>query len=292
MNISRNTISIRSDMHDNAPDIRIHSTSPGDAAGIKTCPAGKGSVPDDLSGVTIRPAGPNDAAALLAIYRPYVENTAITFEYDVPTEEEFRARIAHTITRYPYLIAEREGRPVGYAYAGPFKERAAYDWAVEVSIYVAQECRRSGIGRALYRALEEVLAEMGIQNLEACIAVPAVSFGSYGNSSTDSSETDNTPGTDTAFAAGIDDTPVAAAAAATGGDRKARITVPSISDEYLDRSSVDFHAHLGYRLVGGFDRCGCKFGRWYSMVWMEKHIGQHEDAAPIRPWPEVCSSRR
>ena len=266
MNISRNTISIRSDMHDNAPDIRIHSTSPGDAAGILTCPAGKDNAPDDLSGVTIRPAGPNDAAALLAIYRPYVENTAITFEYDVPTEEEFRVRIAHTITRYPYLIAEREGRPVGYAYAGPFKERAAYDWAVEVSIYVAQECRRSGIGGALYRALEEVLAEMGIQNLEACIAVPAVSFGGNGDSSADLPE--------------------------AGGGRGMCITIPNISDEYLDRSSVDFHAHLGYRLVGGFDRCGCKFGRWYSMVWMEKHIGQHEDAAPIRPWPEVCSSRR
>ena len=253
MYMSGKTGAVRSEVQGGVPDVTLRPAEPADAAGIKTCPAGKGSVPDDLSGVTIRPAGPNDAAALLAIYRPYVENTAITFEYDVPTEEEFRARIAHTITRYPYLIAERGRRPVGYAYAGPFKERAAYDWAVEVSIYVVQECRRSGIGGALYRVLEEVLAEMGIQNLEACIAVPAVSF--------ESSE-----------------------------DTDACICVPAVSDEYLDCSSVDFHTHLGYRLVGGFDRCGCKFGRWYSMVWMEKHIGPHGDAAPIRPWPEVRSA--
>ena len=82
--------------------------------------------PDDL---TIRAATPEDAAALLEIYAPYVEKTAVTFEYAVPSAEEFAGRIARTLERYPYLIAMAEGQIMGYACAGPFKERAAYDWA-------------------------------------------------------------------------------------------------------------------------------------------------------------------
>ena len=84
---------------------------------------------------SIRMATPDDAEALLAIYAPYVRDTAITFEWDVPSVEEFRARIAHTLERYPYLVAESAGgRALGYAYAGPLKERKAYDWACELSI--------------------------------------------------------------------------------------------------------------------------------------------------------------
>lgn len=183
--------------------------------------------------ILIRPANPDDSALLLEIYRPYVENTAITFEYDVPTEEEFKGRISKTLERYPYLIAIKDGQPAGYAYAGPFKERAAYDWTAEVSVYVAWDCRRQGIGRRLYLTLEEELRQMGIQNLEACIAVP-----------------------------------------------------PS-ADKYLDRSSAAFHVRLGYRMIGEFDRCGYKFGRWYNMVWMEKIIGTHSQATPIRPWTKT-----
>ncbi|MDD3243061.1 MAG: GNAT family N-acetyltransferase [Eubacteriales bacterium] len=121
----------------------------------------------------IRTATQADAPALLAIYAPYVENTAITFEYEVPSEQEFAQRIRRVLTRYPYLVAEADGELLGYAYAGAFKERAAYQWAVETSVYVRQDQKRRGIGAALYRALEECLAAQGVLNVNACIAYPA-----------------------------------------------------------------------------------------------------------------------
>ncbi len=120
----------------------------------------------------IRIATPEDAAALVAIYAPYVENTPITFEYTVPTVEEFAERIRHTLARYPYLIAEKGGVPVGYAYASAFKGRAAYDWSVETSIYVSQEVRSSGVGSLLYEKLEEYLTAQHICNVCACITYP------------------------------------------------------------------------------------------------------------------------
>lgn len=104
--------------------------------------------------VTIRMAEEADAAALLSIYAPYVEKTAITFEYEVPTVQEFKNRITSTLKRYPYLAAIRDGRIIGYAYASQFKERAAYDWAVETSVYVSGDARRTGAGSLLYEALE------------------------------------------------------------------------------------------------------------------------------------------
>ena len=121
----------------------------------------------------LRAAAPEDAAALLAIYAPYVTDTAITFEYDVPSEVEFAERIRRTLERYPYLVAERGGVCVGYAYAGAFKERAAYAWGVETSIYVRRTERRTGVGGKLYAALEEILRMQNVLNLNACIAVPA-----------------------------------------------------------------------------------------------------------------------
>ena len=120
----------------------------------------------------IRPAKPDDSEALLAIYAPYVLTTAITFEYEVPTVEAFATRIARTLERYPYLVAEDDGRVVGYAYAGHYSERAAYDWCCELSVYVAQDARRKGVGRRLYAALERDLAAMGICTLYACVAQP------------------------------------------------------------------------------------------------------------------------
>ena len=111
-----------------------------------------------------------DAEALLTIYAPYVEQTAITFEYDVPTVDEFSRRITDVSKRYPWLVAEDNGRIVGYAYASAFKERAAYQWAVETSIYVDRNERGKGIGRLLHEALEEALRERGILNMNACIA--------------------------------------------------------------------------------------------------------------------------
>lgn len=131
---------------------------------------GMNHMPD--SSITLRMAEESDAAALLSIYAPYVENTAITFEYEVPTLEEFQSRIASTLKRYPYLAAVREGRIIGYAYASPFKERAAYDWAVETSIYVSGEARRTGAGTCLYEALEALLKRQNVINVNACIAYP------------------------------------------------------------------------------------------------------------------------
>ncbi len=117
-------------------------------------------------------AAPADAPALLAIYAPYVKKTAITFEYDVPTEEEFRGRISRTLQRYPYLAAEQNGEILGYAYTGPFGERAAYNWAAETSIYLREDARGMGLGKLLYAELERISAAQNIQNLYACIAFP------------------------------------------------------------------------------------------------------------------------
>ena len=125
-----------------------------------------------MSTITIRTAALDDAAALLAIYAPYVEQTAITFEYEVPSLEEFRGRIAHTLRRYPYLVAEENGEILGYAYTGPFGERVAYSWAVETSIYLRQDIRGRGLGKRLYQALEDVSRAQNVQSLYACIAYP------------------------------------------------------------------------------------------------------------------------
>lgn len=123
-----------------------------------------------MENIIIRSAKVDDAEKILDIYSWYVENTAITFEYTVPGVEEFRGRIAATLEKYPYIVAEREGEVLGYAYAGTFHARAAYDWSVETSIYVKRELRREGIGALLYKELEKRLGEQGILNLYACIA--------------------------------------------------------------------------------------------------------------------------
>ncbi|MDY2629676.1 MAG: N-acetyltransferase family protein [Lachnospiraceae bacterium] len=123
--------------------------------------------------IQIRLAREEDAQQLLSIYAPYVENTPVTFEYEVPSLEEFRERILHTLEKYPYLVAVNQGNMIlGYAYAGTFKARAAYNWAVETSIYLREDCRGAGIGGRLYAALENILKKQHIINLNACIAYP------------------------------------------------------------------------------------------------------------------------
>lgn len=122
--------------------------------------------------IKIRIATINDATELLDIYAHYVTNTAITFEYDVPSKGEFENRIRNTLKKYPYLVAELEGNIVGYAYAGEFKIRAAYQWNVETSIYVHKDYKHMGIGKQLYQALENILKSQNILNVNACIAYP------------------------------------------------------------------------------------------------------------------------
>jgi len=120
--------------------------------------------------IEIRRITPADAEKLLEIYAPYVTETAITFEYDVPTIDEFRKRIEVILEKYPYTAAIQDGEIIGYAYAGLFKARAAYDYDVEVTIYIKKEHRRSGVGKILYAELERLLKKQGITNLYACIA--------------------------------------------------------------------------------------------------------------------------
>ncbi len=122
----------------------------------------------------IRIATKQDAQALLDIYSYYVDQTAITFEYDAPSLEEFTNRILNTLKKYPYLVAEEEGKILGYAYAGAFNPRAAYDWAAEVTIYLDKSAQGKGLGKALYNALENALKLQNIINLNACIAYPEV----------------------------------------------------------------------------------------------------------------------
>ncbi|WP_298786625.1 GNAT family N-acetyltransferase [uncultured Campylobacter sp.] len=213
--------------------------------------------------IKLRLATPQDAEALLEIYAPYVKQTAISFEYDVPGAAEFAERIEQTLQRYPYLLAyvsdeaaganderdenfkisasaESEISPadeardrtnaatkqnganlivaakqsganlkheqiLGYAYASVFKERAAYDWSAESSVYVSQNARALGIGRLLYEALQRALKAQNIVDMNTCIAC---------------------------------------------GD-----------DEYLNDASVRFHERMGFRFVGKFERCAYKFGR-------------------------------
>jgi len=191
---------------------------------------------------SIRSATIEDAEALLAIYKPYVENTAITFEYSSPSVKTFAGRIQNTLEKYPYLVLERAmdianlecaaggnaastlngtAEILGYCYAGVFKARAAYSRSVETSIYVKMSEHGKGYGRALYNELENALKKQGILNAYACIASPK-------------------PGS-----------------------------------THLDNSSQKFHEHMGYSLVGTFNDCAYKFGQWYNMIWMEKMLGEH-----------------
>ncbi len=127
----------------------------------------------------IRRAWEGDVPAMLAIYAPYVENTTVSFEYDVPCRKTFTQRFYTYTAQFPWLVWEEEGKILGYAYASAPFERAAYRWCAEPSIYLAPEARGRGIGKALYAALEWILAEQGYQVLYALITeenTPSIRF--------------------------------------------------------------------------------------------------------------------
>ena len=127
-----------------------------------------------MSTISIRVAQIEDAPQLLAIYAPYVRGTAVTFEGDVPSLEEFISRMKLVMTRYPYLVIEKDHKVVGYAYATRFHPRCSYDWCVELSIYLDRNERHTGLGRLMYEKMELLLKKMGILNVYACISSPEV----------------------------------------------------------------------------------------------------------------------
>ena len=173
---------------------------------------------DDIS---IRFAKPEDAKELLKIYAYYVTDTAISFETEVPSEEEFKLRIEEVLKSYPFIVACKDDEILGYAYLHSFVGRKAYELSAETTIYLNPDKKKMGIGKKLYSVLEDIAKVQNITNLYSCIGYV---------------------------------------------DKE---------DEYLNNNSVQFHEHIGFRMVGKFENCGHKFGRWYHMVWMEKIIGKH-----------------
>ena len=122
--------------------------------------------------LSVRDATVEDVPRLLEIYEYYVNTTAITFDYSVPSSSDFTQQMILIQKKYPYLVVESEGKVWGYAYASPWIHRAAYDWCCESSIYIHKDARKQGLGRLLYMHLEDLLSQMGILNIYACIALP------------------------------------------------------------------------------------------------------------------------
>lgn len=185
---------------------------------------------DDIS---IRFAKPEDAKELLKIYAYYVTDTAISFETEVPSEEEFKLRIEEVLKSYPFIVACKDDKILGYAYLHSFVGRKAYELSAETTIYLNPDKKKMGIGKKLYSVLEDIAKAQNITNLYSCIGYV---------------------------------------------DKE---------DEYLNNNSVQFHEHIGFRMVGKFENCGHKFGRWYHMVWMEKIIGEHGEIREFLKFKEV-----
>ena len=168
--------------------------------------------------MVIRVANIGDAEAIRRIYQPYVEETAVSFEYKTPTVEEFKDRIKNTMENYPYLVAEIDDKIVGYVYAGSFHTRAAYKHSAELSIYIDRDYRKQGLGKEMYQRIIGILAMQNVYQVHACIASP------------------------------------------------------DQYDEHLTRDSELFHEKIGFKVVGRHEKCGYKFGKWYSIIWMDKNL--------------------
>jgi len=173
-----------------------------------------------MNDCTIRPAAIDDASAVAAIYAPYVRDTAISFELEPPDAEEMARRIAQISGTYPYLVCcAGDGRVVGYAYASRHKERAAYRWDVDVSVYVDNAFCGRGIGTMLYTRLFELLERQGFRRAYA----------------------------------GID--------------------IPNPASEAL-------HIKFGFKPVGIFRSTGWKLGKWRDVLWMDRPVGDGDNAPP------------
>ncbi len=159
----------------------------------------------------IREATEEDAASLAAIYKYYVEETAISFELTAPDKDEMERRRKEYSSSYPYLVAEENGRVVGYTYAHPFSARAAYSRSAEITIYLDRDSKGKGYGKALYAEIEKRLRKSNVKNLYAIAMYPGL-------------------------------------------------------------GSIEFHEKMGYRIVGKLTDCGEKFGKLWSVVYMEKMI--------------------
>lgn len=122
--------------------------------------------------LTIRPVSEMDVATILNIYAPYITDTVITFETEVPTIEDFTERILNIKEEYPYLVCEVEGKVVGYAYASKHRARSAYKYSVDISVYVEKSYHRKGIGKALYTELFRQLTDYDVYNAYAGITYP------------------------------------------------------------------------------------------------------------------------
>ena len=178
----------------------------------------------------IRTVQLSDAEAILKVYAPFITDTCISFEYVVPSVEEFAQRIASISAEYPYIVLEEDGEIVGYAYSHRYLERVAYSWDVEVTIYLAPKVQGKGLGVILYDALEKLMVLQNIKNLYSCIT----------------------------------------------GDNV---------------HSIEMHRSMGYELIGTFLKAGFKHDRWLDVVWMEKAIGEKENAPlPFVPFAEVKAS--
>ena len=187
--------------------------------------------------MSIRTVRPEDAKNLLDIYAYYVEETAISFETEVPSVEEFKIRIEEILKSYPYIVACDNDELLGYAYLHPFVGRKAYELSAETTIYLNPVKKKMGIGKKLYSVLEDIAKAQNITNLYSCIGY-------------------------------VD-----------------------VEDEYLNNNSVEFHEHMGYRMVGKFENCGHKFDRWYHMVWMEKIIGEHKEIPKFISFKDIDKDR-
>lgn len=113
-----------------------------------------------------------DIEQALSIYNYYVKNTAITFDYNIQTIDDFKAKVKEISKKYPYLVAKENNKVVGYAYAGPFVGRDAYNHSCELTIYLDNKEKGRGVGKKLYSKMEQILRQMGIMNLYSCIAYP------------------------------------------------------------------------------------------------------------------------